>query len=169
MAFDPLTFDLLFQMAICVVWRNIRLVIFLRHRYSHFFWQRPWRGRCPVEHRGTFVCSFIWDLRLKFQPLGLNPSLEAQIPASRLKSQPQGSNLHTRMDRQMDKQTNKRTNESPPVFYRTSSPSGPLPCYPSATITNIPSRATGIADHILPLGDLFPLFLGSGPEGDEVL
>ena len=26
-----------------------------------------------------------------------------------------------------DKQTNKRTNESPPVFYRTSSLSGPLP------------------------------------------
>ena len=26
-----------------------------------------------------------------------------------------------------DERTNRRTNESPPVFYRTSSPSGPLP------------------------------------------
>ena len=39
------------------------------------------------------------------------------------------------------------------MFYRTSCPSGPLPCYPSPTITNRHSRATGIADHILPLGD----------------
>ena len=49
----------------------------------------------------------------------------------------------------------RRTNESPPVFYRTSSPSGPLPCFPSLQFTIRQSRATGIADHILPLGDLF--------------
>ena len=48
------------------------------------------------------------------------------------------------------------TNESPPVFYRTSSPSGPLPCL-SFQFTTMQSRATGIADHILPLGDLFRL------------
>merc|ERR1711911_455967 len=48
-----------------------------------------------------------------------------------------------------------RTNESPPVFYRTSSSSGPLPCFPSLQFTFTQSRATGIADHILPLGDLF--------------
>ena len=53
----------------------------------------------------------------------------------------------------MDKrQTNKRKS---PVFYRTSSPSGPLPCFLSLQITIMQSRATGIADHILPLGDLF--------------
>ena len=50
--------------------------------------------------------------------------------------------------------TNERTNESPPVFYRTSSPSGPLPCF-SLQFTITQSRATGIADHILPLCDLF--------------
>ena len=51
--------------------------------------------------------------------------------------------------------TDERTNKSPLVFYRTSSPLGPLPCYPSPTITYIQSRAKGIADHILPLGNWF--------------
>ena len=37
------------------------------------------------------------------------------------------------------------------------SPSGPLPCFPSLQFTITQSRATGIADHILPLGDLFRL------------
>ena len=37
-----------------------------------------------------------------------------------------------------------RTNESPSVFYRTSSPSGPLPFFPSLTFTIMQSRATGI-------------------------
>ena len=32
-----------------------------------------------------------------------------------------------RMNERTDKRTNERMNESPPVFYRTSSPSGPLP------------------------------------------
>ena len=32
-----------------------------------------------------------------------------------------------------------------------------------------PSRALGTADHVRSLDDLFPLFLGSGHEGDEVL
>ena len=31
------------------------------------------------------------------------------------------------MDKWMDRQRDKMTNECPPVFYRTSSPSGPLP------------------------------------------
>ena len=52
---------------------------------------------------------------------------------------------------QMDKRTNKRKS---PVFYRTSSPSGLLPCFLSLQFTIMQSRATGIADHILPLGDL---------------
>ena len=50
-----------------------------------------------------------------------------------------------------------RTNESPPVFYRTLSPLGPLPCFLSLQFTVKQSRATGIADHILPLGDLITL------------
>ena len=50
-------------------------------------------------------------------------------------------------------------NESSPVFYKTSSPSGPLPCSPSLKFTITQSRATGIADHILPLGDLLPFSL----------
>ena len=123
-------------------------------------------------------------MRLKSQPPGSNPSLQAQIPASRLKSHPRGSNLmleaqipslrlrshslglNSSLEAQItasrlksahtDRRKDGRTNESPPVFYRTSSPSGPLPCYPSPTITNIRSRATGIADHILPLGNWFP-------------
>ena len=39
------------------------------------------------------------------------------------------------------------------VFYRTLSPSGPLPCF-----TIMQSRALGIADHILPVGVLLLLF-----------
>ena len=85
-------------------------------------------------------------------------------------------------DKGGDARTNGRTNESPPVFYRTSSPSGPLPCFLSLQFTIMQSRATGIADHILPLGDLLVdilgglnglgeniHLLGSGPEGDDVL
>ena len=44
--------------------------------------------------------------------------------------------------------------ESSPVFYRTLSPSGPLPCFPSHKFTIMQSRATGVADQTLPLGDL---------------
>ena len=44
---------------------------------------------------------------------------------------------------------------SPPVFYRILSPLVPLPCFLSLYFTIMQSRATGIADHILPLGDLF--------------
>ena len=54
----------------------------------------------------------------------------------------------------MDGGTNRMMNESPPVFYRTLSPLGPLPCFLSLQFTNMQSRATDIADHILPLGDL---------------
>ena len=32
---------------------------------------------------------------------------------------------------------------------------GPLPCFPSLLFTITQSGASGIADHILPLGDLF--------------
>ena len=48
-----------------------------------------------------------------------------------------------------------RTYKSHPVFYRTLSPSGPLPCFLSLPFTIMQSKASGIADHILPLGDLF--------------
>ena len=40
------------------------------------------------------------------------------------------------------------------MFYRTSSPLGPLPCFPSLHFTIMQSRAKGIADHILPFGCL---------------
>ena len=50
-------------------------------------------------------------------------------------------------------QTGVWTNKSP-VFYRTSSPLGLLPCL-SFRFTIMQSRATGIADQILPLDDLF--------------
>ena len=39
------------------------------------------------------------------------------------------------------------------MFYRTSSPSGLLPCFLSLKFTIMQSRAKGIADHILHLGD----------------
>ena len=55
------------------------------------------------------------------------------------------------------------------MFYRTSSPLRPLPCFPTLQSTITQSRATGIADHILPLGDL--LFLSNSqpsyPKGDD--
>ena len=50
--------------------------------------------------------------------------------------------------------TDGRTNESPPVFYGTLSPLGPLPCFLSFRYTTMQSRALGIADHLLPLGNL---------------
>ena len=54
-----------------------------------------------------------------------------------------------------DKRTDGWTNEQKfPVFYRTSFPTGPLHCL-SFQFTTMQSRATGIADHVLPLGDLF--------------
>ena len=67
--------------------------------------------------------------------------------------------MDRRMDGRMDGQTNKRKS---PVFYRTLSPSGPLPCFPSLRFTIMESRATGIVDHILPSGDLF-VFIVSSP------
>ena len=57
----------------------------------------------------------------------------------------------------MDGQTDGMTNESPPVFYRTLSPLGTLPCFLSLHFIITQSRAMGIANHILPLGDLFEL------------
>ena len=75
----------------------------LKRSWSAVFGQRLGRGRCPVEHRGTFVRSCvraspphleaqILASRLKSWLWGSNPGLEAQFPASRLKSQPWGSN-----------------------------------------------------------------------------
>ena len=48
-----------------------------------FFGQRPRRGQCPVEHRGTFVCSFVCPSVRASPP---SPRLETQIPALRLRS-----------------------------------------------------------------------------------
>ena len=66
----------------------------------------------------------------------------------------------------MDGRTNGRMDGRtgiPPVFYRTSSPSGPLPCFHSNLHTNhLSTKATkqlkqgkGTDDHILPVGDWF--------------
>ena len=52
-----------------------------------------------------------------------------------------------RMDGRTDKQKS-------PAFYRTWSPLGLLPCLPFL-FTTMQDRATGIADHELPMGDLF--------------
>ena len=46
-----------------------------------------------------------------------------------------------------------RTKEGSPVFYRTLSPLGPLPYFLSLKFSIKQSRAMGIADHILLLGD----------------
>ena len=52
-----------------------------------------------------------------------------------------------RPERAWGGRTDGRTNEQKsPVFYRTSSPSGPLPCL-SFQFTTMQSRAMGIADH----------------------
>ena len=51
-------------------------------------------------------------------------------------------------------------NESPPVFNSILSPFGPLPCFLTYRFTTMQSRATGITDHILPLGDLLSFFIG---------
>ena len=50
--------------------------------------------------------------------------------------------------------TNEWTNKSP-LFYRTLSPSGQLPCFLSLQFTIMQSRAIGIIDYILPIGNLF--------------
>ena len=42
-----------------------------------------------------------------------------------------------------------------PMFYRTLFPSRPLLSFPSLNITIMQSRATGITDHLLPLGNRF--------------
>ena len=56
-----------------------------------FNYRRRWRRRRWLTTTTTVLpCIPAW--RLKSQPGGSNPSLEAQIPPWRLKSQPQGSN-----------------------------------------------------------------------------
>ena len=49
--------------------------------------------------------------------------------------------------------------EIPPVFYRTSSPLGPLSCFRSVR-KKYREQGKGIADHILPLGDLLDTQIG---------
>ena len=86
-----------------------KFVTYLTTDWFTFFGQRLPRGRCPVEHRRTFVCLFLcWaaapkgtmscrtqgDFRSFVRACVRTcvPPLETQISASRLKSQPQGSN-----------------------------------------------------------------------------
>ena len=58
----------------------------IENHLMFFFGQRPWRGQCPVEHRGTFVCLSVCTCVAPPPPWDSNLSLKAQIPASRLKS-----------------------------------------------------------------------------------
>ena len=113
--------------------------------------QRPKRGQSPVQHRGTFArpaWKCWWGAKISwlkaFKSLKAFPrliwGLRGQISGLR---GPGG-----------DRRTDRQTNKSPPVSYRTLSLSGPLPCL-SFQFTIMQSRATGIADHVLPLGDLF--------------
>ena len=51
------------------------------------FWAAASKGRCPAEHRGEFP-----DICPSFPPSDSDPSLKAQIPASRPKSQTQSPN-----------------------------------------------------------------------------
>merc|ERR1711989_230454 len=54
-----------------------------------------------------------------------------------------------------------------PVFYRTSSPLGPLPCLLPNCHFNVDGQSKGTADHLLPLGDWFLLsFLLCWRKGD---
>ena len=79
-----------------------------------------------------------------------------------------------------NRRTDVRTNESPPVFYRTSSPLGPLPkkereerWYWSASRKNRSPK--GNMWSAIPVALLCMIVIwsegkqGSGPEGDEVL
>ena len=55
-----------------------------------------------------------------------------------------------------------------PVIYKTSFPSKPLPCFLSFQFTTMQSKATGTADHILPLGNLFSSsFWAAAPKGTK--
>ena len=55
----------------------------------------------------------------------LRPDLGPDLRPERSNLRPERTDL--RPERPEEGGTNKRTNESPPVFYRTLSPSGPLP------------------------------------------
>ena len=67
------------------------------------------------------------------------PDLRSQCPYLRPEGPDEGGT---------NKRTNKQTNErKSPVFYRTSSPAGPLPCFPSLQFIITQNRATGIADN----------------------
>ena len=83
---------------------------------SFFFKQRPQRGQSPVEHRGTFVFHSVCP----FVPL--RPSQTWNLPSQAWNLSSQAWNLSSQALNLWG-----QTNKSPPVFYRTSSPLGPLP------------------------------------------
>ena len=81
-----------------------------------------------------------WASKLRFKPWEWDLSLEARIWAWRLGFEPGGWDLSPeakgeRTDKQTNERMNEQTNQSPPVFYRTSSPLGPLPKKPLTDIT----------------------------------
>ena len=103
------------------------------------------------------------QMRPKMADLKLERAWRAYFRSERADLRPERADF--RPDRQIsglrghggDGWMSGQTNESPPVCDRTSSPSGPLPCL-SFRFTTMQSRATGIADYILPLGDLLNHF-----------
>ena len=68
-----------------------------------------------------------------------------------------------------DKRTNEQTNESPPVFYRTSSPSGPLPKKAMSTLTDLLIGCYAPLHLTLLVGWSVGhcSFLGRGPKGAD--
>ena len=65
-----------------------------------------------------------------------------------------------RADGRLQGRTDGRTDaQISPVFYRTLSSLGPLPCLLSHCHRHVNGQGKGTADHLLPLGDWFSLFL----------
>ena len=127
------------------------------------FGQRLQRARSLVELRGTFVSFVCYSANLFVllfvppRPSGLKFSLSDLKSDSRperadFRPERAWGGMDGQTDGQRDGWTDRQTKA--PMFYRTSSPLGPLPCFPSPQYTIMRSRATGIADHILPMGDL---------------
>ena len=102
--------------------------------------QRPQRRGSRVEHRET--CS-------SFHPF-IRPSVHLSIRLS-VRSPQALSGLKSALSGLKSTFSGLKS----ALSSLESSPSGPLPCFLSLQFTIMQSRATGIADHILPFGDLF--------------
>ena len=61
--------------------------------------------------------------------------------------------FETKSESKIDNQTDRLDVQIPPVFYRTLSPSGPLPCSLQKLPSSVTQQGKGTDDHLLPLGD----------------